>query len=133
RRRAEVGAELSLGAEPTLVCAGRLNFEKGFDVAIRAMLEICDQVPNARLVVVGDGEEQTALARLADELGLAHNVSFVGRQPSDQVARYMAAADVFLFPTQREEAAPLVLPQAMACGVPVVASAIGGIAEVVGP
>ncbi|HEY7421967.1 MAG TPA: glycosyltransferase, partial [Gaiellaceae bacterium] len=44
----------------------------------------------------------------------------------------LAAADLFLFPTTREEAAPLVLPQAMACGLPVVASRIGGIPEVVG-
>lgn len=133
RERAEVRAELGLGEEPTLVSVGRLNFEKGFDAAIRSLAGVRKSVPDARLVIVGDGEERVALQALSAVLGLESAVSFVGTQPAEQVALYMAAADVVLFPTTREEAAPLVLPQAMACGVPVIASSIGGIPEVVGP
>jgi glycosyltransferase involved in cell wall biosynthesis len=59
-------------------------------------------------------------------------VSFLGAQTPEAVAAYLAASDVFLFPTEREEAAPLVLPEAMACGLPVVATRIGGITEVIG-
>jgi glycosyltransferase involved in cell wall biosynthesis len=125
----EARAELGLpDAGPLLVTVGRLNREKGVDVAIRALGSIGS---DAKLVVVGGGEEQAELERLALELGVAERVVFAGRQPQETVPRYLAAADIFLFPTVREEAAPLVLPQAMACGLPVVASRIGGITEVV--
>ena len=59
-------------------------------------------------------------------------MTFAGAQPPEIVPLYLAAADAFLFPTERDEAAPLVLPQAMACARPVVASRIGGITEVIG-
>jgi glycosyltransferase involved in cell wall biosynthesis len=86
---------------------------------------------DARLVIVGDGEERPALVELAARLRLDGAVQFVGAQPRKAVAAYLSAADVFLFPTERDEAAPLVLPQALACGLPVVASRRGGIPEVV--
>jgi glycosyltransferase involved in cell wall biosynthesis len=57
---------------------------------------------------------------------------FVGAQPHENVALYLAAADAFLFPTERDEAFGLVLAQAMACARPVVASRTGAITEVVG-
>ena len=129
--RRELRAELGLGDEPTLVSVGRLNVEKGFDIAIRSLAAVQRSIPNARLLIVGRGEEQDALEALTARLGLDSAVTFVGPQPAEQVARYMAAADIFVFPTVREEAAPLVLPQAMACGVPVIASSIGGVTEVV--
>jgi glycosyltransferase involved in cell wall biosynthesis len=132
RERREVRVELGLGEEPTLVSVGRLNVEKGVDVAIRSLAAVRRSIPNARLVIVGGGEQQDALEALTSRLGLDSAVSFLGPQPAEQVARYMAAADIFLFPTVRQEAAPLVLPQAMACGVPVIASRIGGITEVIG-
>jgi glycosyltransferase involved in cell wall biosynthesis len=81
---------------------------------------------------VGDGEEREPLEQLAGSLGLERRVIFAGGQPHEELAKYIAAGDAFLFPTQRAEAAPVVLPQAMACGVPVIASEIGGIPEVVG-
>lgn len=132
RERDKVRAELGLGEEPTLVSVGRLNFEKGFDVAIRSLATVRKNVLDARLVIVGDGEERAVLQALSAELGLESAVSFVGAQPGEQVARYMAAADIFLFPTRRDEAFGYVLVQAMACGLPVIASDIGGITEVVG-
>jgi glycosyltransferase involved in cell wall biosynthesis len=129
RPAVEVRAELGLAEGPLLLAVGRLNREKGFHHAVEALARVRDG--DARLVVVGDGEERTALEGLAAKLGTSDRVDFVGRQAVERVAAYMAAADVFLFPTEREEAAPLVLPQAMACGVPVVASAVGGITEVI--
>lgn len=133
RERAEVRAELGLGPEPLLVCVGRFDREKGMHHAIDAVHRLREQAPDLRLVLVGDGPEDEALRAQAAELGLAERVSFAGRQPRDVVAATMAAADVFLFPTERAEAAPLVLPQAMSTGVPVVASSIGGITEVIEP
>jgi glycosyltransferase involved in cell wall biosynthesis len=129
RPRAALRKELALPHTPLFVAVGRLNAEKGMDKAIQALARLGE--PSARLVIVGDGEDRDALEQLADELGVGDRVLFAGVQPHELVAKYMAAADVFLFPTMRAEAAPLVLPQAMACGVPVVASDIGGITEVV--
>jgi glycosyltransferase involved in cell wall biosynthesis len=132
RRKPELRAELGLPDGRLLVSVGRLSRVKGMDVAIRALGSLATLHDDARLVLVGRGEEEPALRALADELGVATRVVFAGPQPPERVAAYLAAADLFLFPTTREEAAPLVLPQAMACGLPVVASRIGGIPEVVG-
>ena len=113
--------------EPVLVAVGRLGWQKGFDVAIRALADI----PRAHLRIVGNGDQRGSLERLAHQLGVAERVEFVGHLPPQGVAREIAEGDIFLFPTRREEAAPLVLVEAMACGVPVIASQLGGIPEVI--
>lgn len=113
-------------ARPLLVASGRLNREKGFDIAIKAMRSL-----DAELVVFGDGEERERLPELARRSGVDDRVRFAGARPQAEIALTVASADVFLFPTVREEAAPLVLPEAMSCGVAVVASRIGGIPEVI--
>jgi glycosyltransferase involved in cell wall biosynthesis len=125
-------ARLGLPNEPLFVCVGRLSRDKGFQHAVRALAALNGESPNARLVIVGDGEERQPLERLAQRLGVHQRVTFAGAQPPDAVPLYVAAADAFLFPTERDEAAPLVLPQAMACARSVVASRIGGITEVIG-
>jgi glycogen synthase len=126
-RRAELGLPEGL----LFVCVGRLNHEKGFHHAVHAVAALAEAGLDARLAIVGDGEERERLARLAAEVGVGDRVVLAGRQSPDGVAAYLVSADAFLFPTEREEAAPLVLPQAMASGLPVVASSIGGITEVV--
>jgi glycosyltransferase involved in cell wall biosynthesis len=130
RDRDEVRAELGLPPAPLVVGVGRLNAEKSFDVALRALAGL-DPALGAQLVVVGDGEEREALARLTSELGLEERAHFVGPKPAEAVAAYMAASDVFVFPTQRDEAQGMVLPQAMASGAAVIASSIGAIPEIV--
>lgn len=127
RQQASARARLALGDGPILLCVGRLVREKGIHLAIEALVGI----PESRLVIVGDGEEQSALEALASRLKIADRVVFAGSQPPETVATYMAAADVFLFPTERDEAAPVVLPEAMASGLPVIASDMGGITEVI--
>jgi glycosyltransferase involved in cell wall biosynthesis len=132
RQLAETRAELRLGHDPLFVGVGRLASEKGMHHAVRALALLNSESSKARLVIVGDGEEREGLERLSRQLGLEGRVIFAGAQPHEKVALYLAAADAFLFPTERDEAAPLVLPQAMACARPVVASRIGGITEVIG-
>jgi glycosyltransferase involved in cell wall biosynthesis len=128
RPRGDVRAALGLPPSPLLVAVGRLNREKGFGVALDALADL----PGALLAIVGEGEERRRLEQQVDRLGLVDRVRFVGACPPDEVAAYLAAADVFLFPTERDEAAPVVLLEAMASGTPVVASELGGIPEVVG-
>jgi len=123
-------AELGLPDALIFVGVGRLARDKGFDVAIEAFAPVARERSDAVLVIVGDGDERARLGALVDRLGIAHAVRLVGAVEHANVAGYLAASDVFLFPTLRDEAAPLVLPEAMACGLPVVASRIGGITEV---
>jgi glycosyltransferase involved in cell wall biosynthesis len=134
RDRALVRAALSLEADVvSLAAVGRLNSEKGFDVALEAFERIARVHPEARLLIIGDGEERARLESLARELEVEHATHFIGSRSRDELAQYLAGADVFLFPTRRNEAGPLVLLEAMACGLPTVASRIGGITEVIEP
>jgi teichuronic acid biosynthesis glycosyltransferase TuaC len=114
------------GAVPALLSVGHLVVHKGHDLVIEALA----QIPGARLLIVGDGPERGALARLAALLGVAHRVRFLGHLPHDTLTEIYAAADVLVLASSRE-GWPNVLLEAMACGTPVVASKVGGSAEVV--
>ena len=127
--RDEARAKLGLGPEPILLCVGRLARDKGFGTAIEALGRIAD--PDARLVVVGGGPERELLEETARKGGVSSRVDFLGSKPRAEVVDHLTAADIFLFPTERDEAAPLVPLEAMAAGLPVVASDIGGGAELI--
>jgi len=129
--RGETKAELGLPGGFLFACAGRLSREKGTHHALRALALMRERAPDARLLVIGDGVERPRLERLTSKLGLRERVLFLGAQPPEKMPALLASADAFLFPTERDEAAPLVLPQAMACGLPVIASTLGGITEVI--
>jgi glycosyltransferase involved in cell wall biosynthesis len=116
-----------------LVTAGRLNKEKGVELALEALSRIAGEHPCVRLLILGDGEQRDYLELLAATLGVRDRVLFLGAQSSDRVADYFAASDVFLFPTRRHEAGPIVLLEGMACGLPAIATDIGGNTEVVRP
>jgi len=111
-----------------VLAVGRLSYFKGFDVLLRALA----QVPDAGLVLVGDGECRDELHRLAGELGVAARVRFAGRVDQDEAGEAMlaatcATADMFCLPsTERAESFGLVLLEAMRTSLPVVASAIPG-------
>ena len=98
---------------------------------VRAVIEIleriCRQV-STHLLMVGDGPELDAASRLASELGLEDRVHFLGEQ--DQVLPLLSIADVFLLPSAQESFGLAAL-EAMACDVPVVASNVGGLPEVI--
>ena len=121
---------LGLGREPVILTVGRLERGKGVHHALAAVATLPPR-HEARLVVVGDGEERGSLERLAADLGLAGRADFVGALPRERVATYLQAADLFVFPTVYPEAAPLALLEAMSCGVPIVASRVGAVPEIV--
>lgn len=115
--------ELGLPADGMLVLGvGRLVPGKGFDVALGAV----QQLDGVRLVLVGDGPERSRLA----EAGGAHLV-LLGEQPRERVALAMRACDVLVLPSERE-GWPNVVTEALASGLRVVASAVGGIPEILG-
>lgn len=129
RPRDKESARRAVGLDeaPMMLCVARFQRQKGIHHAIAALAEI----PGAQLVVVGDGEERSVLEALAAAPEVVGRVRFAGSKSPDDVAAYMTAADVFLFPTELPEPAPVVLLEAMASGLPVVASDIGGITEVI--
>jgi len=131
------GARRALGLDDdrtVLLFVGRLQPLKGPDVAIRTLAELPDR--HARLLVVGgasgaDGDAETARAHaLVDELGLHDRVTFVEPQPHHILSTYYRAADVVIAPS-RSESFGLVALEAAACGIPVVASAVGGLISLV--
>jgi glycosyltransferase involved in cell wall biosynthesis len=125
--------ELGLPGGTLVASVGRLNREKGFDVAIAAIARLAPEYPDVRLIVIGDGDYEAKLRSLAAKLGVQDRVLFVGSHDAEGVARHLQAADVFVFPTLRDEAIGLVLLEAMSCALPVIASRIGGIPEALEP
>ncbi|HEX7796194.1 MAG TPA: glycosyltransferase [Vicinamibacterales bacterium] len=106
-----------------VVFIGRLTTQKGVDVLIDAMR----QCPGEHLTIVGDGPERAALERSASELT---NVTFTGMLPHAQAQQRLAQALVLVLPS-RHEGQPNVLMEAMSLGVPVIASRVGGVADLV--
>jgi L-malate glycosyltransferase len=107
--------------------AGRLTPEKGADVFLRAASLVARVVPEARFVVIGDGRLRRELEALAGDLGLLEErVRFLGFR--DDAADVIAGLDILAVPS-RSEGTPLVVGEAMAAGVPVVVSRIGGLPD----
>ena len=115
---------------PVLLFVGRIQPLKGPDVAVRTLAAM--QRPDALLLIVGgasglEGDGEVArLNRLIDQLGVRHQVRFVPPQPHHILSTYYRASDVVLVPS-RSESFGLVALEASACGIPVVASGVGGL------
>ena len=118
-------------ALPTIVAAGRLVPEKGFDVLLRAFRQVTVRIPEAKLVIVGRGTEATPLGRLAATLGLADKVSFPGHLSHAETLIRMRGAWVTCVPSVWAEPFGMTAAEAQMQGVPVVASRTGGLAEIV--
>jgi N-acetyl-alpha-D-glucosaminyl L-malate synthase BshA len=120
-------SRLSPHGERVLMHISNFRKVKNLPVVLQVFDEVRKHVP-ARLALVGDGPEREATERQAEEMGIADRVDFLGDQES--VSDILPAADVFLLPSQHESFGLAAL-EAMACGVPVVGSRIGGLPEVI--
>ncbi|MEM7272679.1 MAG: glycosyltransferase [Actinomycetota bacterium] len=113
-----------------LVYVGRLVELKGMSVLLQAMAEVAKHHPAVTLTVVGDGPDRDRFEAAAAAAGLASAVEFTGSVSQDEVARLLAEADTFVLPSFAE-GVPVTLMEAMARSLPVVTTAVGGIAELV--
>jgi len=128
--RAQLRQQYKLQDDTKLVLnVARLEDFKGQDVLLKAWADIAVVNPNAKLWIVGTGSLETILRNMVVELGLQDSVKFLGFVPQAEVHALMEAADLFVLPS-REEPFGIVLLEAMAHGLPVVASKVGGIPEV---
>ncbi len=103
-----------------IIFAGRLIKEKNVDILLQAIAIICEEIPDIRATIIGDGPERETLETKARKLGLEATVTFTGFLPDDDaVIAAMKAARVFVLPSTREGFGIVAL-EAMACGLPVV-------------
>ncbi len=123
--REELREELGLEG-PTLAFAGRLGPQKSLEVALEAVAGL----PDVTLVIAGDGPDREALERRARELGVDGRARFLGSVPRERVLRLFRAADGSLL-TSSWENLPHTVLEALAVGSPVIATAVGGVPEVI--
>ena len=129
--------ELKLDNKRVIVSVGRLVHRKGQDHLIQALPQILRSVPDAHLLMVGQGPYREHLEKLVQHLGLKDHVSFIGRIQYDQLPEYICAGDVFAMPSRSRffglevEGLGIVYLEASACGLPVIAGASGGAPDAV--
>jgi len=112
-----------------ILWVNRLDAQKGFPVALAAFSKVLAEVPDAILVVVGEGKDREALALLTESARA--RVEMRGAVPNEQVPSYLASCEVFVSPAVGQESFGIALVEAMAAGLPVVATDIAGYREVV--
>lgn len=108
-----------------LLSVGRLAAEK----QVEQILPVLDSVPNAHLAIVGDGPHREKL----EEIFAGRPVTFTGYKSGEELSRAYASADMFLFPSSTIETFGLVAAEALASGIPVVSSNVGGVPEIITP
>jgi glycosyltransferase involved in cell wall biosynthesis len=123
--RREIGVE---NGEPVLLSVGRLVYQKGHEYLVHAMPRVLGRYPHAKAVICGEGALRPDLERQIGELGLESRVRLVGNR--NDVGKFLASADVFVLPS-RWEGLPVALLEAMGAGLPVVATRVEGVEEVV--
>lgn len=108
--------------------AGRLVEEKGIDLLLRAWAGVVQREPDAHLLIVGDGDERSHLEKLTEQLNLNRHVRFTGAVTD--TTPYLQACDVYVQPSFTE-GLPIAVLEAMACGLPILATAVGGVTDLI--
>ena len=119
-----------LNTKRTLGVVSRLELIKGMDLVVPAFAEVLKRFPEVRLLVVGDGSLRATMEQQAEELGCADRITWVGRQPQEELNKWYGQMDIVLMPS-RSEGFGLTAIEAMANGCVMVASNVGGLPEVV--
>ncbi len=115
----EIPDDRSSTSEVNILAVGRLSFEKGYDILLRAFSIVRESKPAAKLTLLGEGPEQEALEKLTNDLNLAENVRFAGFDTDPY--RYMHLSDLMVLPS-RYEGFSNVMAESWACGKAVVAT-----------
>lgn len=124
-----VPRERSPRQRPRLLVPRRLFHKNGVEYFIRALPLIRREL-DVEALLIGDGPEREKLEALVNELGVTDAVTFMGKRPNDEMPALVADADIAIFPSLMEATSVAAL-EAMSCGVPVAASRVGGLPEIV--
>jgi N-acetyl-alpha-D-glucosaminyl L-malate synthase BshA len=128
--RKEIRNQLNLSSEEFIILfVGNLFKNKSVD----RLLTICSNLKRDlkyRVIIIGSGQEEKNLKNLADSLGILNNVTFTGELSHEKIPSYMSASDV-LFLLSKSEGLPGCIQEAMSCGIPVIASNVGGIPDII--
>lgn len=116
--------------EKIIIFVGRLHEVKGISYLIEAMNIVVKKNQKTRLLLIGTGKSRSYLQSLVEQLNLEEYISFIGTVPNDKVLEYMAASNVLVLPSL-SEGFPVVLLEAMASGLPIVATRVGGLQEII--
>ena len=128
RRDAQLELPAHVNGEPVIGCVGSLTREKGMDVLLNAIPPLVERYPRLQVCIVGNGPLRREIESQAQRAGIHQRVLFAGIV--EDVRPWLAAFDVFVL-ASRSEGMPVSLLEAMAMGVPVVASRVGGVPEIV--
>lgn len=133
----QLRSELGLTEKKVIVSVGRLVHRKGQDVLIEAMPAIIKEVPEAHILMIGEGPYRSYLENRVKALGLQERVTFIGRLQYADLPRYICAGDLFVMPSRSRlaglevEGLGIVYLEASACGLPVIAGISGGAPDAV--
>jgi len=116
------------GQPLVLLCVGRMVYKKGFDILLRALAEETLAGRDVVAIMVGEGDQRAEWQALADQLGIADRVRWVGNVPTNEIGLYYNAADVLINPAVSNPADGLnvTVLDAMSCGKPVIGSNVAG-------
>ncbi len=129
--------QLGISEKKIIVSVGRLVHRKGQDTLIEAMPEIIESIPNAHIVMIGEGPYRAYLENRSKALGVAEKVTFIGRIQYADLPRYICTGDIFVMPSRSRlaglevEGLGIVYLEASACGLPVIAGNSGGAPDAV--
>lgn len=119
-----------IGKAKTILFVGRLHPVKGVQYLIEAMAIVHREMPDVKLIIVGNGPERSKLEKLVELLDLHECIQFTGEVPQEKIPQIMYEGDIFMLPSLSEGFA-IVNIEAMAAGLPIVATNVGGIPEIV--
>lgn len=125
-----VKKHLELEKDYIVAFFGRLWKVKGVEYLVKAVPSVVDEIPNVKFLVVGEGPQKESLMELAEDLGISDHVVFHAPIDYSKMPAYIKASDCVVLPSLME-GLPVTALEAMACGVPVVATKVGGTPEVV--
>ena len=109
---------------------GRLNWAKGFDRLIYALSKLKNRVPNFHLKIAGDGPYKNILENMIDENNLRPNIKILGELDYNEIPKFLGGLNIYVQPSV-SEGSPITLKEAMASGLPILASDAGGIPEII--
>lgn len=127
RTTVQIPRRVNKGPNYLIVSIGRITRLKGYEYLLRAMPEISKSFSSVELWIVGDGPDLSRLKQMAHDLGISHQVIFTGQQ--NDIPSILEKADLFVLPSL-VEAFPTVILESMAYGVPVIATDLPGVREI---